>query len=263
MKKYSHAFAICAFKESPYLEECIQSVMKQTVQSDIMIVTSTPNNHIIKLAEKYNIPLYINKEQGGITQDWNFAYNQVCADVVTIAHQDDVYLPEYVEDILNLMENSDRPLIAFTDYGELRETKVVTSNRLLKIKRVMLFPLRIKKMQSSRFCRRRILSFGSPICCPAVSYMKPNLPKTIFKDGFRSDEDWEAWEMISRLKGEFLYTPKVAMYHRIHDGSETTAILEDNARTKEDMIMFCKFWPRPIAGVLVKLYSQSEKSNKL
>ena len=33
----NHTFAICAYKESPYLEECIQSLMNQTVKSDILI----------------------------------------------------------------------------------------------------------------------------------------------------------------------------------------------------------------------------------
>lgn len=263
MNKYSHIFAICAYKESPYLEECIQSVLSQTVKCGIIIITSTPNEYISHLAEKYALPLYINEGKGGITQDWNFAYHQAAADVITITHQDDVYLPGYAEEIQKLMKSGKRPLIAFTDYGELRKGKTVPVNRLLRVKRVMLFPLRFKFFQRSRFCRRRILSLGSPICCPAVSYMKSNLPETIFRDGFRSDEDWEAWEMLSKLKGEFLYSKKIAMYHRIHEGSETTAILGDNARTKEDFIMFCKFWPKPIARILAKGYSSSEKSNKL
>ena len=39
----NHTFAICAYKESPYLEECITSLMEQTVKSEIFIATSTPN----------------------------------------------------------------------------------------------------------------------------------------------------------------------------------------------------------------------------
>ena len=43
MSKTNHTFVICAYKESPYLEECIQSLQAQTVSSQILMVTSTPN----------------------------------------------------------------------------------------------------------------------------------------------------------------------------------------------------------------------------
>lgn len=45
--------------------------------------------------------MYVNHGEKGITQDWNFAYQ--CADsrYVTIAHQDDVYLPDYWEKVYN------------------------------------------------------------------------------------------------------------------------------------------------------------------
>ena len=57
----THTFAICAYKESSYLEDCIKSVLKQKVKSNILIATSTPNEHIKGLAEKYGLPLYINE----------------------------------------------------------------------------------------------------------------------------------------------------------------------------------------------------------
>ena len=258
-----HTFAICAYKESVYLETCIRSLKEQTIESNIIMVTSTPNEYLVQVSKKYNIPLFINKGEAGITQDWNFAYDKAETNIVTIAHQDDVYLPYYTEEILRKIHMSKRPLIAFTDYAELREKKVVCKNSLLRIKRILLFPLRLRCLQGSKFVRRRILSLGSPICCPAVTYVKDNLPHPIFKAGFRSDEDWEAWEKISKLNGEFLYCKRIGMYHRLHEESETSIIIGDDARKNEDFIMFKKFWPDLIARILTKVYSKSEKSNQL
>ena len=51
-----HTFAVCAYKESPYLEECIESLKGQSVRSNILIATSTPNEYIKNIAEKNNIP---------------------------------------------------------------------------------------------------------------------------------------------------------------------------------------------------------------
>ena len=94
-----HVFVICAYKESPYLEECINSLIRQTKKSNIIIVTSTPNPYIHNMANKYEIDYYVNEGQGGITQDWNFGYK--CAlekyhsEYITIAHQDDFYETNY------------------------------------------------------------------------------------------------------------------------------------------------------------------------
>ena len=46
VKMNDHTFAICAYKESPYLEECIKSLKNQTIKSNILIATSTPNDYI-------------------------------------------------------------------------------------------------------------------------------------------------------------------------------------------------------------------------
>lgn len=85
----NHTFAICAYKESPFLEECILSLLDQTVPSTIIIVTATDNAYIRNLADKYHLELHINHGETGITQDWMFAYRSAKTELMTIAHQDD------------------------------------------------------------------------------------------------------------------------------------------------------------------------------
>ena len=53
------------------------------------------------------------------------------------------------------------------------------------------------------------------------------------------------------------------MCHRIHEESETSHVLSDTGRTSEDLQMYEKFWPKPIANFLAKKYSKSEESNNL
>ena len=102
---------------------------------------------------------------------------------------------------------------------------------------------------------------GSPICCPSVAFVRANCPEEIFQHGFRAAEDWQAWERLSRLKGEFVYNKKILMYHRIHEESATTELIHNNVRGREDQEMFGRFWPTPIARLLARAYSQSEKNN--
>lgn len=258
-----HTFVICAYQESPYLEACILSLKKQAVKSHIIMVTSTDNAFIRGLCEKYEIVLYVNSGESGITQDWNFGLAMAETPLVTIAHQDDVYCRNYTSHVLQKVQNSEKPLIVFTDYGELRGERWVKNNRLLKIKRMMLIPLECPWLSGSRFVRRRILSFGNAISCPTVTYYKPNLPEPVFESGFICSEDWQAWERISKIKGDFLYCKEILMYHRIHENSTTSKMLENTGRSVEDYLMFLKFWPVPIARLLTRFYAASEKSNEL
>lgn len=261
--KHEHTFAICAYKESVFLEECILSLKRQTIESEIILVTSTPCTFIFDLCSKYDIKYYINEGDAGITQDWNFAYAKSSTPIVTITHQDDIYFQNYTEKLLDIYKKSKKPLIFFSDYYEIRDKKIIKENRLLKIKRFMLLPMRIQAFQSNIFVRRRILSIGSPICCPSVAFFKKNLPEVIFNNHFRTNEDWEAWEMISKMKGQFLYVKTPLMAHRIHEDSETSAVIQATGRTEEDMQMYRKFWPECIAKILCKLYKKSEESNKI
>lgn len=258
-----HTFAICAYKESPYLEECIKSLFAQKKKSNIIMVTSTPCDYISNMAYKYGIELYINTGESGIARDWNFAYQCACTKLVTIAHQDDIYTEEYLQMILAGLNCQEKPLIAFTNYGEMRDGQRVNKNRLLNIKRIMLLPLQNAKLQRSRFVRRRILSMGSAICCPSVTLVKDFLPKMIFEPGYRSNVDWQAWERISKLQGAFVYCKDILMYHRIHKDSATTEIIADNDRSKEDLDMLSRFWPELIAKVIEHFYSKGENSNDL
>ena len=163
----NHTFVICAYKESEYLEECIVSLKNQIVKSNIIIATSTPNNYIYDLAKKYNIDVFINDGEKGIGQDWNFGVLSTNTDYVTVAHQDDIYNENYLEEIVNKIGKGINFSIAFTDYREIKNGEVIKLTKNLKIKKILLFPLRVFK--KSRFIRRRVLSLGSAICCPSVT----------------------------------------------------------------------------------------------
>ena len=77
-----HTFAICAYKNSPFLEGCIKSIINQSVKSDVIICTSTPNVYIDEIAAKYEIDVFVNEVSAGISSDWNFAYEKASTNLV-------------------------------------------------------------------------------------------------------------------------------------------------------------------------------------
>ena len=259
----NHTFAVCAYKESKFLEECVLSLLSQTVKTNIIMATSTPNEYIEAIAKKYEIPLYINTGEKGIGGDWNFAYSKTQTPLVTIAHQDDIYEPLYTEKMLDCINMAKNPIIYFSGYAELRNGEKIFDNSLLRVKKLTLSPLKIKAFWKSKFVRRRILSLGCPICCPAVTFVKEKVGENPFTNDYLSDVDWQQWEIQSRKKGSFVYNSRPLMCHRIHEESATTEIIGDNRRKKEDFEMFSKFWPAFIARKLTQTYSKSEFSNQI
>ena len=256
-----HTWIVCAFRESPYLEECIRSLREQTVRSRILIVTSTPCGHISRAAEKYGLELHVNTGKAGISGDWNFALRTGQTELMTIAHQDDVYDPAYTEEMLRRMNRCREPILYFTNYGELRNGEKITKNRLLRIKRLLMIPTRL--FPGIRAARRASLAFGNAVCCPSVTYRKTIVGEDPFSDHFGSNLDWELTEKLSRGKGQFVYNPRILMYHRIHEESTTSELIGENRRTQEDYEMMRKFWPEWIAKRLSRAYAASEKSNRV
>jgi glycosyltransferase involved in cell wall biosynthesis len=264
MSKINHTFVIPAYKNSKHLEECIKSLMDQSLKSNIIISTSTPSDFIRKIAKKYKIPVVENSAGAkGIGYDFDFALSCSKTKYTTIVHQDDLYDKNYLKEVFTYLEKYKDVLIVFTDYYELREKKVIKSNKILKIKRLLLLPLQVKLFSKNRFVRRRILSLGCPICCPSVTFNMEKIKLPFFSSKYCSNVDWQAWEKLSREKGSFVYIRKPLMSHRVHRHSATTRILCENKRCEEDLEMFEKFWPKRMAKKLAKSYAQAEESNRL
>lgn len=257
----NHTFVVLAYKESRYLEDCISSLKNQTVESEILIATSTPNEYIYHIAEKYNIEVKVNpRGSKGIGSDFDFAIEVADTEFCTTAHQDDTYEQEYAEKILANVD--EQTIIAFCDYHEINNGKYVNDSVNFKVKRILLFPLRFRLLQKSKWIRRRVLSLGNPICCPAVTYNKKKVSIPLFIEKMKSNVDWAAWERLSKVNGKFVYVSNDLMMHRVHSESTTTETIADNKRTGEDYAIFCRFWPKFIARRLAKIYSSSEKNNQ-
>lgn len=261
MKNNIHTFVVLAYKESKFLEECIKSTLNQTVKTKVIIATSTPNEYISKLAKKYKLEIKVNTGKKGIGYDFDFAINCVDTELVTVAHQDDIYDDNYVEEILKAYKKQKNSIIIFPNYYEIKKDKKVYKNLNLNIKRILLTPVRFNKIANRKFIKRLIIRFGDSISCPAVTFCKKQITQEVFACDLKCNVDWYAWEKLSKRKGYFTYINKPLMGHRIYSESTTSEIINDNRRTKEDYFVLCKFWPKSIAKIIAKIYSYSEKNN--
>ena len=163
--------------------------------------------------------------------------------------------------IVNYLEGSKDFVIAFSDYREIKNGEQIELTNNLKIKKILLFPLRI--IRSSRFIKRRAISLGSSICCPSVTVNTKIVGKSPYKTDLKCDLDWDTWYEMTNYKGDFLYIPQELMKHRIHEESETSNLIQNNIRLEEDLLMLNKFWPKPIAKFIMKFYKKAINTNEL
>jgi glycosyltransferase involved in cell wall biosynthesis len=241
-----HSFIIPAYGDCPYLEDCILSLKNQSIQSEILIVTSTPSDHISRLAERYGIEVRINSGEAGLANDWNFAYRQCKTKYLTIAHQDDVYYPEYVTKCLQAAgsRNVNDELILFTDYQEIAGGNIRRFSLTIIIKRMMLFAFIPFGSASKSICKRMLLAFGNSISCPTVMYNTKNIGSFQFNNGFRYNLDWDAWLQLAAKSGRFIYVGKKLMGHRLHAGSETSKNIGNRQRMVEEKQILQTIWGR-------------------
>jgi glycosyltransferase involved in cell wall biosynthesis len=261
----AHTFVIPAYKDSPYLESCLQSLLKQTVKSKLVLTTSTPSPFLEGLAEKYGTRYYINPEPSSIAGDWNFALSKATNGLVTIAHQDDVYQPTYVESILKGINKAkgENVLIAFSNYADLVEGKERGFSLNALVKNLLLFPFYFSKSLRRPFLKKSLLMLGDPICCPAVTLNLDALPGFSFSRAYTCVLDWHAWLQLARRQGSFVFVNEKLVMHRIHPESETSNQISNGRRQQEELAMFKQLWGARMAKLIIKLYAAGHKDNTI
>jgi hypothetical protein len=259
-----HTFAIPVFRAAPNLAPLIESLRAQNgARSEILLTSSTPSGELDAVARRYSVPLHINPQRIDIASDWNFAFGAARTEFVTLAHQDDLFAPDYCLRLANALRRNQEAMIAFCDYSEHTAIGLRPTNLNLRIKRFLrwlAFGARECITESSR--KIRLLALGNPICCPAVMFNRATLVNFHFPTGFQTNLDWVAWLELARKPGGFVYVHERLVSKRIHAASETTATIANRVRAREDRIVFDSLWPRPAAAVLASLYKIGYRANR-
>ncbi len=257
MENTNHTFVVCAYRESPYLEKCVKSLLRQSVLSNIIMTTSTPCKYIEDIADKYQIPLFVREGKSDIRDDWNFAYDQAQTEWVTIAHQDDLYHKDYVKYFLRFIGYYNKPIAFVSDYLPIKDEKIGDRDINSKIRRILRTPLKNKSFAGKRFWKRAVLSLGNSICCPAVAYRKTVLGVSFFTSDLKFNIDWDTFLKLADIDGAIAYADCPLVYYRIHDGATSKEFIETHRREAEDRIMFRKFWPNWVVDIIMVFYKKA------
>jgi hypothetical protein len=258
-----HTFAICAYGESPYLEQCVRSLELETVKSEIICCTSTPNDHIRGIMEQHGIPLYVREGEPDIGEDWRFAWKMAGGRLVTLAHQDDIYRKTYTEELLRAYGHYPDLLVFASDYITIRmeNGKAVddTLNAVWFVKKVLRTPLRLRVFSNLRALKKSGVILGNAICCPTCTYNKEKIGADIFRSDLKFALDWEnLWELAGR-EGRFVICEKPLLAYRVHGEAATSRLTGNGGREKDEETMFRKMLPGAAVEPVMKFYRLARK----
>jgi glycosyltransferase involved in cell wall biosynthesis len=249
-----HSFVVPAYKDSPFLGECLRSLRTQSMRSSICISTSTPSAYIARVAREYDVEVMINPRREGIAADWNFAFNAVGARWITLAHQDDVYYPRFLERTLELFDRSRTGSLCFTGYAEIDDEGRPKSSKISKVKHLIQLTALGSEEPIQGWRLRMMLAFGNTLPCSSVTYDRDRLGQFKFSDHYASNLDWDAWLRLATRGDVFLYTHERLIGRRHNPLTETSRLIKDGRRRTEDIDMFRRIWPRPMSDVIAQAY---------
>lgn len=259
-EKNRHCFAVCAYKDSPYLERCIRSLERQKIKSRIILSTSTPSDYIKGIAEKHGIAYYVRDGESDIQADWNFAYNHADAEYVTVAHQDDEYAPGYTKALYRAIGKYDDISLFITDYLPIKNGEKGKRDINSRIRRFLRTPLKAECLADKKWVKKAVLCLGNSICCPAVTYHKKLLGESIFTSEYKYNLDWDTFYKYACLPGRFAYVDRPLTYYRVHDGATSKEFIENHRRVVDDISMFRKFWPEWVVRLIMVFYKNAYKT---
>lgn len=271
-----HAFVICAFGKSPYLENCIRSLLRQTAPSEIYIATSTPSEHIRRLARKYGLPLWVRQGESGIREDWLFAWREggKRKRLITIAHQDDCYCRDYAKTVLAMYERYPDMTLFCSDYVTLKtresrmadgtyypvQTRICAGDLVRLVKKLLRLPLRFRFYANRTWVKKSAMIFGNSICCPSCTYNYSLIGDHMFDSGYSFALDWENLLSLAERPGRFVCVEEPLIAYRVHSGAATKKCIEDHRREADEASMFRRLWPDWMASLLMRFYKQSYKA---
>ncbi len=252
-----HDFMVVAFGDSPFLADCLHSLRSQTRASRVTVTTSTPSPFIAGVAHDFAASVIINPRRQSIANDWNFALRSARARYVTLAHQDDVYAPDFLEHSLAALTGLANSVFCFTGSQEIRDDGAPRSSKLSVVKHLLDRAILGKRTRVGGARLRAFLSLGNPLACSSVTFDRRRIGAFAFSNEYRSNLDWDAWLRLLESGGVFARLPEPLVGRRRNELTATSRLILEGVRQREDLALFRRLWPSPVGEIIAQTYRAS------
>ena len=260
-RKLLHAFVIPCYGESSYLEECIQSLLKQRNPSPIYLCTATPNAFLKRISREYRLPLFVRNGEPSLARDWNFALEvgRKRAKLVTLAHQDDLYHEDYTRAVEHAYSLYPDASLIFTKTKDIDGMGQEVFGASEQIQRFLRLPYHVLQNTEKSEWKKIPLLFGNVIPIPSCTYVTEHCGRLLFKNRFRYLPAWDAYLHLAEKNGRFLYIKKTLHSYRRHEEAESRKRKKNQQRKQEEREQFQKLHGKILGSLLAKFYTFSGK----
>jgi glycosyltransferase involved in cell wall biosynthesis len=220
------SIAMATYNGEEYIKEQLESFINQTIQPDELIISddkSTDNTLKIihEFAENvsFEIKVTVNDYNLGYTGNFNSALLKSTGDVVFLCDQDDVWFPEKIKHMLNVMNNNPDNLVYMND--TLLTDDKLNSKNLTKYGQIKSADLGDDKFVMGCCCmiRQELLTY----CLPVPSELKGH-------------DDWIVG--IAEGLSQKYIDETVLQYYRRHESNESNFIANKTKKINKKDIWF-------------------------
>ena len=211
---------LSTFNGEKFLAELLESLKMQTFQDFMIIVRDDGSSDgtlaILETFEKekaVNMKIIAGKQNIGTVASYNILLKESTADYVMFCDQDDVWMPQKIEQTLSAMQNAevtskaDEPIMVFSDL------KVVDKN--LKLLSESFF--KYMQLNPERLALPQLLVQNIPCACTMLlNRSLLNLVKKIPEEAVMHDH-W--FSLVTAAFGKFVFLDNAAILYRQHDNN--------------------------------------------
>jgi len=208
-----------AYNRADYLDETIQSVLKQDYPNlEYIVLDDGSKDNTIEILRKYDDQLIWNKHPNmGETRTVNKGLSMAQGEIIGIVNSDDPLLPGAVSAAVEVLQKSPDAILAYPDWNEIGPNSEL-------IQRVCLPAYNIANM----------LVDGNVSMGPGVFFRRCVIEKLGVRDiQLKYTGDLEFWFRLA-LHGQFLHISESLATHRVHPAS---ASVSDQGKQMADEIV--------------------------
>lgn len=214
------------FNRPNMLSNAIQSILNQTFQNFEVIIVNDAGEDVASVVGSFNderLRYVSHSRNKGLAATRNTGIRNAKGKYIAYLDDDDVFLPNHLETIVNFFEKDKRFKVAYTDALRLHQSKV--NNNYVTIKQDVPY--------SQDFNSIEIL-FGNYIPVLCIMHYKEILDEIgMFDETLTTHEDWDLWIRISRKYSFYHIRQVTCEFSWREDGSTmTSSIRKDFYRTK-------------------------------
>lgn len=224
-----------------FILETLNSIFEQTYTNFILTIIDDKSTDdtipTLKDIKDSRLNIIQNKKKSSITNNFNNCVKYAKTELFCIMHQDDIYEPNYLEEMLKGMSIYKDAVIAHCDFFTIDETNSKILDMKYELKR-KLFSNQEEYTFKDYLDEFELLMMGDYIICPSVMYRRSIFEEIgYFDERYSQVEDWDFYLKVLLNQNRILRVNKQLFNYRIHKKTKSNELVKNLVKYKEEIFM--------------------------